>query len=164
MLNPSCGFIKRGLCLALAIMMIAITMITPALADVIVDSGIAGEVTETPAPTQKPGRGDYTDEELKYNLDDPKNQININGSVTTTDVNNWVNRKGNDVISIIQNGGRVIAIIGFFVSLVFIIIGAIGNRRTMTGGFIGALIAACCYVAITQGKELINLFSAWVLT
>lgn len=99
-----------------------------------------------------------------WGLNDPKNQVNIQGNVTTEQVNNWVERKGGDVISILQTFGKVAAIVGFFASIIFVIVGAIGNKRMMTGGFIGVLISLCCYVALTQGREIVSLFSSWILS
>ena len=58
----------------------------------------------------------------------------------------------------------VASVIGFFASIICIIIGAIGNRRMMTGGFIGLLASALAYTALNYGKELLELFSMWIVS
>lgn len=156
--------------LVVAILMVSMLMI-PALAaedassNDLSGTGIAGEVTAIPAPTNGTGKtGDLENEWIhKWGLDKEENQVKI-PTVTTDDVNGWVERKGNDVISIAQTTGRVLAVLGFFVSIIIIIIGALGNRRMMTGGFIGLAVSVLGYVALTYGKELMYLFSSWVMS
>lgn len=99
----------------------------------------------------------------KWGLDDPDNQVHID-PVSTDEVNEWVERKGNDVTSIMVTAGKVMAAIGLVASIICVVVGAIGNRRLMTGGFIGIVVALAAYVALTQYRELIRLFSSWVMS
>lgn len=155
----------------LLMVILVVAMMAPALAAedsaavLVGDTGIASDVlhTVTPKPTPTPTEGSDNKWYHQWGLDKPENQVTFN-PVSTDEVNNWVERKGNDVISIMQTAGKVLAIIGFFACIIICIIGAMSNRRLLTGGLIGMLIAASAYVALTQGKELINLFSAWVMS
>lgn len=152
----------------------AVGFVVPALADegdAYANTGVAGDVTHTAelAENTDPAQSEDNTETPKnkwyyqWGLDEEENQINID-PVTTDQVANWVEKKGNEVIYIVQLVARIITVIWFFISIIFIVIGAIGNHRTMTGGFISLFISACAYVAITYGKELLNLFSSWVMS
>lgn len=155
--------LKRCLSTFFALLMVAATLAIPAMATEI-GSGIAGEVGQ--------GSVVYIGEDSKnkstnpwddiYGLNDPENQVHIKG-VTTEDVTNLIDRKGNDIANIMKHIGKVASTIGFFASIICIIVGAIGNRRMMTGGFIGLIVLALAYTALNYGKELLDLFSAWVV-
>lgn len=151
--------------LVLAILLVSMLAVPALAAEDTPNTGIAGEVTTTPAPTAAPTQNGNVENEWihKWGLDKEENQVKI-PTVTTDDVNGWVERKGNDVISIAQTAGRVIAFIVFFGSIILIVIGAFGNRRMMTGGFIAFAISVLAYVALTYGKELMYLFSSWVMS
>lgn len=175
---------KRMVALIMAVLLICLA-VTPALADPgngnaygHGNSGVAGEVTHTPTPTPDPtptvtptvqpttapstNPGD-NDLFHRWGLDKEENQVNP-PKVTTDDVQNWVDRKGNDAITILQNVVKVVSIIGFILCICLIIIGAVGNRRTMTGGIIGAIVAALCYVAISQIDVILAFFSGWIMS
>lgn len=168
--------IARMFAFMCVVVMMACLFTIPALAaNELSGTGIAEDILHTTAPVESQARpggnqsgnanqsGSTNKWFFEWGLDKEENQVNID-TVTTDEVNQWVERKGNDVISIIQTFGKVMAVIGFFASIICIIVGAIGNHRMMTGGFIGMVIAASAYVAITQGKDLINLFSSWVMS
>lgn len=160
MRNTAFRKVKQLLCLILAVMSVFVLAV-PVFAET--TTGVAEDVA---ASTSDGEEKTYTDAEIQYGLDKEENQINLDELevVTTDDVNNWVDKKGNEVVSIIQRGARIVSIIGFFICLILVAIGAFGNHKTMFGGLIGAIIAAVCYVAITYGKELLNLFSSWLMS
>lgn len=154
---------NRFVSMILALMLVAVTLTIPAMATE-VGSGIASEI----------GNGSiiYVDDEKEsgtnpwveiWGIDDKENQVNIKG-VTTDEVTDLIDRKGADIANILKHIGRVASIIGFFVSIICIIIGAIGNRRMMTGGFIGLLASALAYTALNYGKELLEIFSMWIVS
>lgn len=156
----------------MAILLLVLTMASmltvPVLAagEDLAGEGVAAEVTTTPAPTIMPDNKDTSSGNPwihKWGLDKDDVQNHI-PNVTTDDVNNWVEHKGGDILSILQTAGKVIAAIGFVASIIIIIIGALGNRRMMTGGFIGLAISVLCYTALTYGKELMYLFSSWLVS
>ena len=84
--------------------------------------------------------------------------------VTTGDVDNWVDRKGGELIAIVTKGVRIVAVIGFFVSLLLVIVGAVGNRRTMVGGIIGLIISCLCFTAATMGPQIIVAVQSWLIS
>lgn len=84
-------------------------------------------------------------------------------NVTTDDVNDWVDRKGGELISIITRGVRIVSVIGFFISLLLIVVGAVGNKRTMVGGLIGLLIACLCFTAATMGPQIMSAVQSWLM-
>jgi len=87
---------------------------------------------------------------------------NTGDVVTTEDVNDWVDRKGDDVIKIITRVVQVAAFAGFLVSLGVIIVGAVGNKRLLVGGFIGLLVACAAYTMATCAPQIIYSVSSWL--
>ena len=98
------------------------------------------------------------------NIPSPDEAIGVAGQdvVTTTDVENWVNRKGGEIINIIELAVRWISVFFFFVSLVLVVIGAVGNKRTMVAGFIGMAICCVIFAVATCGTQIMNIVSAWL--
>ena len=84
--------------------------------------------------------------------------------VTTEDVDNWVDRKGGELITIITNVVRIVAVIGFFVSLLLVIVGAIGNKRVMVGGIVGLIFSCICFTAATMGPQIIVAVQSWLIS
>lgn len=90
--------------------------------------------------------------------------MNSGNKVTTADVDNWVSRKGNDVIGIVTKGVQVFSVLGFFGALFLIVVGALGNKRTMVAGLI-ALIAACVvFTAATCAPQIMSAVRGWLIT
>ena len=108
-----------------------------------------------PGSDQTPSSNSGSSFEDAFGVKDP--------NVTTDDVNNWVDRKGSELISIITRGVRIVSLIGFFISLLLIIIGAVGNKRTMVGGLIGLIIACVCFTAATMGPQIMNAVQSWLM-
>lgn len=106
-----------------------------------------------------------TESESYYgDITSPDEALGVAGQdiVTTTDVENWVNRKGGEIINIIELAVRWISVFFFFVSLVFVVIGALGNKRTMVAGFIGMAVCCVIFAVATCGTQIINIVSAWL--
>ena len=108
-----------------------------------------------PGSDQTPSSNSGSSFEDAFGVKDP--------NVTTDDVNNWVDRKGSELISIITRGVCIVSLIGFFISLLLIIIGAVGNKRTMVGGLIGLIIACVCFTAATMGPQIMNAVQSWLM-
>lgn len=85
-------------------------------------------------------------------------------AVTTDDVDQWVARKGGDIISIVTKGAQVVAVIGFFGALFLIIIGALGNKRTMAAGFVALIISILVYTAVTCAPQIITATRGWLIS
>ena len=75
--------------------------------------------------------------------------------VTTDDVQNWVDRKGGELISIIIRIVQVVSVIGFVLCIILIVIGAVGNSRTLVGGVIGLIFCCVCFTAATMAPQII---------
>lgn len=84
--------------------------------------------------------------------------------VTTGDVQNWVDRKGGELISIIIRVVQVVSVVGFVVCIVLIVIGAVGNSRTMVGGVVGLVISCLCFTAATMAPQIIGAVNGWLLS
>ena len=120
-----------------------------------VGSGVASATTtatpSTSADETLSTNSDYYD--YTQNLDVPK--------VTTKDLENRINQKGNDIIRIVQVVGRIICIIGFVICCILAIIGICGNKQLLTGALIGLVICGFAYAGITCGREIVEYIAAW---
>lgn len=83
--------------------------------------------------------------------------------VTTDDMQNWVNRKGGELISIITRVVQVASIIGFVLCIVLIVIGAVGNSRTLVGGVIGLVFCCLGFTAATMAPQIIAAVNGWLV-
>lgn len=84
--------------------------------------------------------------------------------VTTNDVDQWVSRKGGDVISIVTRAAQIAAVIGFFGALFLIILGALGDKRTMMAGFVALVITILVYTAATCAPQIIAATRGWLIS
>ena len=83
--------------------------------------------------------------------------------VTTDDVQNWVDRKGGELISIIIRIVQVVSVIGFVLCITLIDVGAIGNSRTLVGGVIGLIFCCVCFTAATMAPQIIAAVNGWLI-
>lgn len=90
--------------------------------------------------------------------------LNDNNVVTTDDVSDWVDRKGSDVLSIVTRVVQITCAIGFFLCIGLTIIGAVGNKKTMTGGIVGLFICGICFTMATCGTQILQAFSSWLMS
>jgi len=90
--------------------------------------------------------------------------MNSENRVTTDDLNNWVDRKGGDLIVIVTRVAQIAAILGFFGSLFLIIVGALGNKRTMVAGFVALIISALVFTAATCAPQIMTAVRGWLIT
>lgn len=82
--------------------------------------------------------------------------------VTTQDIDSWVGRKGNDIITILVHVVQVLAVIGFFIGLIMTITGALSSRRSAAAGLVSALISCAVFAAASMGPELVSMVSSWL--
>ncbi|WP_298069825.1 hypothetical protein [uncultured Mailhella sp.] len=82
--------------------------------------------------------------------------------ITTDDVNDWVNRKGTDIIRILTDVVMAASLIGFLVGTVLVIIGALGEKRTMTGGMLAMLICCVTFAVSTCAPQIVLAISGWL--
>ena len=132
---------------------------SPEIPDAGVGSGVAAPVTtDIPITSHTPGaggnvglwEGDYS----------PESVLNI-PNVSTEDLIERVNTKGNDIILILQTVGRYLCFFGFIICCVMVVIGVIGNRQMLTGALIGLIVCGVMYAGITCGKEIVQYIAAW---
>ena len=123
-------------------------------------------LTDTPSDTPEiPDTETSTDQEGYYgDIPSSEEVLGIEGEkvVTTTDVSNWLNRKGGEVVTIVELAVRWISVFFFFVSLVFVVIGSLGNKRTMVAGFIGMAVCCVIFAVATCGPQIMELISSWL--
>jgi len=84
--------------------------------------------------------------------------------VTTTDVDDWVNRKGNDLVGIITKGVQYVSVFGFFGALFLIVVGALGNKRTMVAGLIALMASCVVFTAATCAPQIMAAVRGWLVT
>lgn len=88
--------------------------------------------------------------------------MNKGNVVTTQDVDNWVSRKGNDLISIITHVVQIVCVLCFFAALFMVVIGAVGNGKTMVAGLIALAISCATFTAATCGPMIIAAVQSWL--
>lgn len=166
---------KKILTLGLALILCMCSLVLPAFAADGVGYGTAvdgatfnrGNNTTTGSNTT----GSLTDNFGSHNgyygdIAGPSDVLGMNdgNKVTTDDVDNWVSRKGNDLIKIITRGVQIVSVIGFFGALFMIIVGAIGDKRTMTAGLIALLVACLVFTAATCAPQIMSAVRGWLIT
>lgn len=85
----------------------------------------------------------------------------VDKTVTTESFINRIQAKGNDVVHIIIAVGQWVCIAAFGICCIIALIGAVGNKRTMTGGAIGLVISGVAYALLTMAPEVVRGIAAW---
>lgn len=88
--------------------------------------------------------------------------LDPNKVVTTDDVDNWVARKGSDIIRIMTRGVQVISLGGFLVSIAILVVGATGDKRSLSIGFIALIISCIAFAAATCAPQIIAAAFGWL--
>jgi hypothetical protein len=83
-------------------------------------------------------------------------------TVTTDQMVEWILKKGNEVISILQIFAQPFAIIIFIVSCAICLIGALTKGNMMGKGLIGMVAAAILYAAALYAPILVNSISSFL--
>lgn len=87
------------------------------------------------------------------------------GNLPTTSVEsaeNKIEKKAWNIISLCQTVGKPICIIGFIISALIALFGALGRKGAMPG-LIGCLIAGVMYVAINYAPEIVSFIQAFIV-
>ena len=93
---------------------------------------------------------------------DPNNP----GGLPTTNVSDAeskIEQKAWNIISLCQTIGKPICIIGFIISALIALFGALGRKGAMPG-LIGCLIAGVMYVAINYAPEIVSFIQTFVVS
>lgn len=88
----------------------------------------------------------------------------ITPDVTTDDVVNKLEHKGNDIVRVLQIVGQYVCIGVFIVCCVLLIIGMIGNKRLMTGAILGLIFSGIAYACIVCSRDLVNFIAMWSIS
>lgn len=163
---------KKILTLGLALILCMCSLVLPAFAADGVGYGTAVDGATFNRSSSGGGTtGSLTDNTGSYSgyygdIAGPDEVLGMNdgNKVTTNDVDNWVSRKGNDLIRIITRGVQIIAVIGFFGALFMIVVGAIGDKRTMVAGLIALLVACLVFTAATCAPQIMSAVRGWLIT
>lgn len=129
-------------------------------------SGVAGEPSGSGTTATQPnqGTGQTTtptrDPSNPYNVPDPAEAAGI-PNVTTDDLIERIDRKGNDVVNLMQAAGKWICIVVFIVCIILFIIGLIGNKKMALAAFIGMICAGVAYAGILCGREIVTWIASW---
>lgn len=118
--------------------------------------GTPGSLTDN----NNSGSGYYGD------IESPGDVLGMNegNKITTSDVDGWVARKGNDLIGIVTKGAQVVSVLGFFGALFLIIVGALGNKRTMVAGFVALVISCGVFTAATCAPQIMTAVRGWLIS
>lgn len=84
--------------------------------------------------------------------------------VTVDDATDWVDRKGGEVITLVQHSLKPICFVCFLISLGVVVVGAIGNKKVMVGGIIAMFIIGVVFTIVTCAPQVINAFSSWLMS
>lgn len=93
---------------------------------------------------------------------DPNNP----GGLPTTNVSDAeskIEQKAWNIISLCQTIGKPICIIGFIISALIALFGALGRKGAMPG-LIGCLIAGVMYVTINYAPEIVSFIQTFVVS
>ena len=83
-------------------------------------------------------------------------------NVTMDDTKNWIERKGFDVISLLQKFGQPFSITIFIVCAFIALIGAFGNSQLIGRGILGMVIAILMYAVVLYAPEIMDAGLAWL--
>ena len=88
------------------------------------------------------------------------------GGLPTTSVEDAeakIEQKGWNVISLCQTIGKPICIVGFIISAIIALFGALGKKGAAPG-LIGCLIAGIMYVAINYAPEIVSFIQTFIVS
>lgn len=83
-------------------------------------------------------------------------------SVKADEASTWVERKGMDVVHLLQTFVQPFAIIMFIFGALMTLVGAIGNGNLVGKGLIAMMIASVMYAVVLFAPQLLDFFLAWV--
>lgn len=142
---------KKMICLLISIIM-SMSLLVPAFAQQAnIGSGVAVKEPET----QQNNTG--------WNYDAPDSAAEVMGikPVSAEDVANRLNKKGNDVVNILQTVGKWVCMAAFVVCIIMMVAGCVGNRKLIMQGLIGMIIAGIAYAGIVCGREIVIFIASW---
>ena len=85
-------------------------------------------------------------------------------NVTTNDIVNRLETKGNDVVTFLKTVGKYVCIGAFVICCILTIIGIIGNHRLLWAGVLGMIISGLAYAGIVCSQEIVNWIATWAVS
>lgn len=84
--------------------------------------------------------------------------------VTIDEVEKWAERKGFEVVGLLQKFGQPFAIIIFILSAFATLLGALGNSRLSGKGLWGMAISMIIYGGVMYAGDILDIFIQWLST
>jgi len=81
---------------------------------------------------------------------------------TIEDANQWVAKKGEDLVGFGGVLGEKIGIIGFMIGLIVTLAGALGRNNYVSKGLVIMIISVIVYVGTVFAPELVQFFGTWL--
>lgn len=98
-----------------------------------------------------------------FDYSEPSDPAELFGveKVSTEEVADKLNEKGNDIINLMQVVGRYVCYGAFIVGLVMMLAGCVGNKKMIVQGLIAVIIAGVCYAGIVCGRDIVTFIASW---
>lgn len=81
---------------------------------------------------------------------------------TTDDIVDWADRKGFEIVGLLQKIAQPFAIMVFIGSAFMSLFGILGNGHLVSKGVTGMIIAVIIYAVVLYTPEIMDIFLAWV--
>ena len=81
---------------------------------------------------------------------------------TTDDIVDWADRKGFEIVGLLQKIAQPFAIIVFIGSAFMSLFGILGNGHLVSKGVTGMIIAVIIYAVVLYAPKIMDIFLAWV--
>lgn len=82
--------------------------------------------------------------------------------VTIDDATNWIERKGFEIITLMQKFMQPFAIVIFIGSAIMALVGVFGKGKTVSKGLVGMFLALIIYAVGLYAPEIMDIFLSWV--
>lgn len=120
--------------------------------------GCAEEVKST--TTEEKEATKLEENTMFIETDNPKDDGLPDASID--DINDWIDRKGFEIIGILQKFVQPFSVIVFIGCAILTLIGAFGNGRLVSAGLLGMVIALIMYAIVIFAPEIMDVFLNWV--
>ena len=140
-------FLKKFLVILMALIMSAL-MMNPAFAATDIRTGTPSESSQATYTAVQGSVSEITGD--------------ITPDVTTDDVINKLEHKGNDIVRILQIVGQYVCIGAFIICCFLVIVGLMGNKRLLTGALFGLIFSGVAVVGILYSRDILNFVASWL--
>lgn len=101
-------------------------------------------------------------EEMEEEIHDPSG-IGL-PTATTEEISQWTERKGFEIIGVLQRFVQPFAIVVFIGCAILTLIGAFGNGKMVSKGLVGMITSLIMYVVVLYAPEIMDTFLNFVRT